>query len=103
MTRWTVGRIECAICHQGNDCSLLLSTNTFGGVSDLDTRPGGMARGATLRAIQCCSHCGYCAPDIRRSPEPASEIVKSASYKQIGDDRSLPELARHWLCWSRMG
>jgi hypothetical protein len=102
MTMWTGGRLECAVCHQSNDCSLLQSTNTFGGVSDLDTRLGGMARSATLQAIHHCRHCGYCAPDIRRTEEKASETIQGAVYRQIAEDRSLPELARHWLCWSQV-
>jgi hypothetical protein len=56
MSSWGLSRIECAICHQSNDGSLLKSTNTFVGTSDLDTRLGGAARRDTLRAIQRCSH-----------------------------------------------
>src|SRR4051812_22353536 len=100
MSTWTVCRIECALCHQANSCSLLKGTNTFGGVSDLDTRPGGAARQDTIRAIQHCTRCGYCAPDIAHAKEPTSEIVQSAHYKQVVNDRSLPQLARQWLGWS---
>jgi hypothetical protein len=100
MSTWSASRIECALCHQANSCSLLLGTNTFGGVSDLDTRLGGAARKDTIRAIQRCSRCGYCGPDIARVKEPASEIVSSDRYKQVVDDGTLPELARQWLGWS---
>jgi hypothetical protein len=100
MSSWATCRIECALCHQANTCSFLKSTNTFGGVSDLDTRHGGAARKDLLGTIQRCSHCGYCAPDIRRTHEKAAEIVPTDRYKQVVEDRSLPKLARAWLGWS---
>ena len=100
MSSWATYRIECALCHQANTCSLLKSTNTFGGVNDLDTRHGGAARSDLLGAIQRCSHCGYCAPDIRRTHEKAAEMVPTARYQQVVEDRSLPKLARAWLGWS---
>ena len=88
MSSWATCRIECALCHQANTCSFLKSTNTFGGVNDLDTRHGGAARSDLLGAIQRCSHCGYCAPDIRRTHEKAAEIVPTARYRQVVEDRS---------------
>jgi hypothetical protein len=100
MSSWRPCRLECAVCHQANNVSLILSTNTFGGVSDLDTRLGGVARTDTVRAIQRCTGCGYCAPKLSLAKESAAEVVRSALYKQVVDDPSLPQLARSWLGWS---
>ena len=53
-----------------------------------------------VRAIQRCTGCGYCAPNISLAKETAGEVVASARYKRVVDDRSLPQLARSWLGWS---
>ena len=100
MSTWGLYRVDCALCGHGNTCSLLKGTNTFGGVSDLDTRLGGMARQDLLKQIQRCDQCGYCAIDLAHAPGIASRVVREARYEQALGDRLLPELARRWHCHS---
>ena len=103
MTRWSGGRIECADLPSGQRLLVAPEYQHIRGRERHGYPSWRHGEGRdTLRAIQCCNHCGYCAPDIGRAEGPASEIVPSAAYKTIGDDHSLPELARHWLCWSRI-
>lgn len=100
MSTWGRYRVECGVCGHPNDCTVLLSTNTFGGVADLDTRPGGMARQDLIRNIQQCDGCGYCAADLAGAPGTASRVVEEARYRQALGDGTLPELARRWHCRS---
>jgi hypothetical protein len=92
-------QITCAVCRATDRYLVLISTNAIGH-PDLDLRPPGMARSATLRAILCCKRCSYCAPDLAKGPPTAAATVQSPEYTDLLADGDIPLLARCWACWS---
>ena len=92
MSSWRPGRLECAICHQANDVSLLLGTNSFGGVSDLDMRLGGMARNDMV-ARSSVAQVAAIVP--RTSPSPRYPPGKSSGAPAT----SKSWMIRHSLNW----
>lgn len=91
----------CAVCGATSEQWLMGSTSMFE-PPDFDTRPGQLMRDTLDYWVMCCPHCGYCAPDLAESVPEASRVVLSPEYKEILDDASLPEKARHFLCCARI-
>lgn len=118
------------VCQTESNHAILLSSNTFGGLPDLDGRPPSMLRGTMGYWVQRCPQCGYCATDLGRerraalpvipldeidespadSPEePSSErraflesIVRGARYQAQLSDKRFPSLACSLLCQSML-
>lgn len=99
MTTFKVEERTCAVCGEISKHRVITSTSAFGSMQ-LDTRPP-YPQGASIDMwIQRCPSCGYCAPDIFKGSQQASNIIKSEHYqKQLGNP-NFPELANSFLCWS---
>ena len=67
---------------------------------DLDGRPYGSFRSIVYMTMQCCSVCNYCSPDIAQGSDQISKIIRHASYLQQLHDKSFPDVANSFLCWS---
>ncbi|GAB4176096.1 MAG: hypothetical protein Kow00108_11420 [Calditrichia bacterium] len=89
---------KCSVCDKTSEHEELTSTNSFGS-PDLDLRPPEMKRSTMNLWIQCCPHCGYCAPDISGYVlDFVPDIVKSEAYQEQLKDKKYPELANWFLC-----
>ncbi len=102
MTRFTPAELTCAGCGHTFESRLLVSTNDYGGSPDLDTRTCGMARNATLRAIQECPSCRYCSVDIEAIPAGGQNAILSPEYQDLHADSSIPVTARRWGCFAQI-
>lgn len=89
---------RCAVCQYESEYTEIVSTNTFFGSPDLDTRPPEMKRSTIFTWVRRCHYCGYCASDIKKAPAHASMTVKSPEYRQQLLDPTFPELANSFLC-----
>jgi hypothetical protein len=108
----TVDEIQsmCAVCGEGNVHLVVLSTNTFMGTPDLDTRPPDMERSTMPYWLVRCQFCGYVYPsdpgvlDASNEPELRSEVVLAlvggVEYQTQLHDESFPDLANNFLCQS---
>lgn len=79
-TRLISRSTKCALCNHESDQQFLLSASSAGS-PDLDTRPAGPARSATINAIQQCPVCGYCALEIDAAPDVAATVVAGDEYQ----------------------
>lgn len=90
---------RCAICGSENDLpdkSRAEATEP----PDFDTRPGEPLRSTIETWVECCSFCTYCADDITAAHSKAHEIVSSDPYQQTYLNITLPDKARHFLCYA---
>jgi hypothetical protein len=78
-TQLTSHSTKCALCQQDSPQQFLLSAPS--GQPDLDNRPTGLARNATINAIQQCPTCGYCAREIDIAPDAAASVVAGDAYQ----------------------
>lgn len=95
MTQLTSRNTECAVCRHESYQQFLLSASSIGS-PDLDTRPAGLARNASMNAIQQCPACGYCAREIDVAPEVAASLVASKVYLSTVTFPSQSDLANRW-------
>lgn len=98
MTSFRQETVSCAVCGTPSEYTLLSSTNAFG-PPDLDTRPAEMMRSTLGYWVQCCPHCGYCAPRVDKTPS-APQALQSKAYKQQRFNPAYPSLANAFLCHS---
>jgi len=89
--------VECAVCGEKVEVSLIGSTNTMGW-SDLDMRPAEMQRSTMPMWIQYCPHCGYCAGNVSELVEGAEEIIGTDEYISQLENEEYPDLANMFLC-----
>jgi len=78
-TRLASRPTKCALC--GNESHQQFLLDTSYGMPDLDNRPTGPARNATINAIQQCPTCGYCAREIEAATEEAASVVAGDIYQ----------------------
>jgi hypothetical protein len=102
MTCFATVSIVCAHCSHHSSGRVLLSTNSCGGSPALDTRTCGMARAATLAAIQCCPECSYCSTDLTQISDGSTDLIQTSRYRDTFRSSSLPELCRKWSCWAQI-
>ena len=93
---------RCAVCRKwklGTDPQV-----TYVSCTDLDGRPVGMGQVhlPLSAAIERCSRCGYCAPDISEKLSTGIEVVASDEYQNLLKDKNIPKLAREFLCWGML-
>lgn len=98
-TTWGEVEKTCALCGAKDKYRVLMSTNTMGS-RDLDMRPPEMMRSTISFWVEKCSSCGYCAADIEKLLNNASETVTDSAYKAQLSNPNFPELANKFL--SRM-
>ena len=72
---------KCAICGEESEHEILMSTNTFGGSMDLDTRPPEMYRSTMFLWVQECPFCGYVSGSISDESTVAISYLKGDEYK----------------------
>ncbi len=97
MTTFIKAETTCAVCGETSTFAVLSSTSQFG-EPDLDTRPPEMVRSTLSFQIQCCPACHYCSPDISEAHPGASQIIRSAAYREQRNDNTYPDLANKFLC-----
>lgn len=90
---------RCAVCGFENDLPPETLTDAKE-PPDFDTRPGEPLRSTIGAWVECCGICGYAADDITKAHSKASEIVQSDIYQQTLLNLTLPEKARHFLCYA---
>ncbi len=98
-TRIEQESVRCAVCETVTEFDVVTHASETG-APDLDTRPPEPMRGTISRWVQQCPSCGYCAPTIARAPSKAARIVKTAGYRAVFEDPTLPPLARRFQCAS---
>jgi hypothetical protein len=99
MTTFAETEKICCVCGNSHKYIEITSSNQFG-APDLDTRPSEMLRSTISAWIQSCLFCGYCAPDISKGPQIASQVIKSDAYENQKINMTYPELASKFLCWA---
>ena len=67
---------------------------------DFDTRPGEPLRSTIAAWIASCRFCTYCAADLTVAHSKANEVIHNDSYQETYLDTTLPEKARHFLCYA---
>ena len=99
MTTFTFISKECFICGKMGHYADIGIYN-IGKPEDLDGRSVGPERSSIYILIKRCISCGYCSPEISGGPPQAAEIINDSSYKKQLIDRSFPDTANAFLCWS---
>jgi len=89
--------VRCAQCGAVTSLPARDPRRAFGS-PDLDTRPGGAARGAIARNVQRCAACGYCARDLQSLVVGAGEGIAQPEYRELLVDATLPDTSRAYLC-----
>ncbi len=90
---------KCSVCGESSEHYVITSTSYFGS-SDLDTRPPELLRYSIKMWIQLCPSCGFSAPDISEKIENAKDIVFSKSYQNQLNNPNFPKTANAFLCYS---
>lgn len=73
-------KFTCAVCGSKNEYGVIMSTNTFGGSMDLDTRPPGIKRSTMYLWVQECPNCGYVSAEVSDKTAVASDYLKTEEY-----------------------
>jgi len=90
--------VLCSLCEEKTEYTLISSTNTFGGLPDLDSRPPERKRSTIFAWVQRCPECGYCASNISTPNPEAQSVILCQEYKDQLNDPAYPELAASFLC-----
>ena len=96
MTTMIEKAVECSICGEKSNHTVIRSTNSFGS-PDLDTRPPEMLRSTINYQIQRCPSCGYCSTDLSECGDKTKEIVNSKEYQIIIGSGEVPKIAASFL------
>jgi hypothetical protein len=91
-------KYRCSLCGKKTEYTCIMSTNTFGGSPDLDTRPPKSKRQTIFAWVQRCPKCRYCAWDISTARPEAQAVIIGQEYKDQLNDPAYPELAASFLC-----
>lgn len=94
MSTYTKQKATCAICGSTNEYNVLMSTNTFGGSMDLDTRPPEMQRSTMHTWIHECPNCGYVSKSVSDETTITSEYLKSEEYTSCNGLKIKSDLAK---------
>lgn len=86
--------VKCAVCGCTSRQMALMSTNTFGGGPDLDTRPAEMMRSSMVYWIQECPHCGYISESITDDTNVTEGWLSDKRYTTYGGHEFASELAK---------
>jgi hypothetical protein len=129
MTRIVRENVACRLCGTETNLRVLYSSNTFGGLPDLDGRPPEMLRSTMWLWVQRCPACGLCATNLAKeigevmpviplaefgadAPGPATpgppderrkllwSAVRDAGYRAQLSNWRFPSLANSFLCQS---
>ncbi len=91
--------LKCAVCGSLVECSIFMSTNTFGS-QDLDLRPPEMMRSTMKMWLQECLRCRYVNNDVSKAINNAEKIIDTDEYKLLLTDSNIPQLARRFAQYS---
>ena len=86
MTYPIIASEKCAVCGLNVNVTIIASYSTSG--CALDGRPRTLGADIIPMWIQHCPGCGYCSPDISKSPKDTS-IVRSQEYQSIVSGGSI--------------
>ncbi len=90
---------RCAVCGKVDQYLEPISETIFIADEGLDTRPYGWNRKPQFKLYpETCSECGYAAYDISELLPGARAVVQSTQFKECLASRSLPSLAKTYLC-----
>ena len=84
---------KCSVCGKESEHRVLMSSNTFGGGPDLDTRPAEMMRSTMCYWVQECPHCGYISEDISDETSVGKEYLDSEEYIKCNNLKLPTDLA----------
>lgn len=101
MTLFFRVELNCKACGGRDSYGIVGSTSAFG-YPDLDSRPAEMARTALLGALQVCTHCGDCAPDVSKGPDSIRDIINSEPHRSAVSESPGSDLAGRWRRWARV-
>ena len=97
MTTLVPEQIECAICGEQSEQTVVGSSSSFG-APDLDGRPPALIRYTISYWVQRCPSCGYCATRIDEPSAKATEVMAESFYQNQLHNHSFPVLANSFLC-----
>jgi hypothetical protein len=97
MTTQLDDEVVCALCKKQSIQSIMSSTSWFGS-PDLDTRPPDPDRYSNNLYIQTCPSCGYCCWDISVEISHASDVVDKDTYNHQLKNESFSKLSNAFLC-----
>ncbi len=86
----------CAVCGSTKNYNVLMSTNTFGGTMDLDTRPPEMQRSTMDLWVHECPNCGYVAGEVSDETEVTTDFLSSEDYQTCNRLAIKSDLARRF-------
>lgn len=81
MSSYGLREYTCAVCGLTHEYNVLMSTNTFGGTMDLDTRPPEMQRSTMHSWVHMCPACGYVANSVSDETTVNQVYLNSFEYK----------------------
>lgn len=97
MTDYGEETIRCCCCGKKSRHTVLLSSNSFGGSTDLDQRPPGMY-GLTVESwLQECPFCGYVAWDIAHGDDNARYFTSTPQFSAASLDPEPDPAVRRFL------
>ena len=99
MTTFTFVSKECFLCGKMGHYADI-GIHNIGKPEDLDGRTAGPERSSIYMLIKRCISCGYCSPEISSGPSLAAEIINDPLYKKQLNNKSFPDTANAFLCWS---
>lgn len=100
MTKVIEKKSKCISCGRKSTQSVVISTNTYGGAPDLDTRPAEMKRSTINYWVQRCPKCGYCSNDSSKGDDKVKSIIRSVEYQEQLNSPAYSELANSFLCYT---
>ncbi|MEM8531682.1 MAG: DUF2225 domain-containing protein [Chloroflexota bacterium] len=97
MTTLVPKQIECAVCGEQSEQTVVGSSSSFG-APDLDGRPPALLRYTISYWVQRCPSCGYCAPRIAEPSVKATEVMGEVLYQTQLHNHRFPVVANSFLC-----
>lgn len=100
MTQIKQTEVVCGCCGLQQEVGAVLSSNCRSGGPDLDLRRTSVLQGTLYLQVQCCSACGYCAPNITQVIYPnALTIIASEEYQNTLRHDKWLQTTRSMACW----
>ena len=87
---------KCFVCGAQSQQRELMSTNTFGGTPDLDTRPAQMMRSTMFAWLRECPECGYVAKRLSNRTGVTREWLQENLRPSEGDSAPLYHASRFY-------
>lgn len=96
MSQHRIVKSKCFICGKESEQMIMVSSNTLGGMPDLDMRPAGMLRGTMHMWTQKCPECGYVSEKLENCTTVTREWLEREEYRLCGGLKFLSWLAERF-------